>query len=162
MVSEDDELIEIRLHRSRSMLVVGASVHFLALLAPWFSSLPFFLQLVASSLVVVSVRSFYRRHIARTSPDSVLALRYRNDQWLLLTKSGWHRAWTTGTLLVTPWLMAFCFRTEEKKSRLLRVRMGSYKVCLWSDSDKAASLHALRLRLLLSRHNRSGKSDRYE
>ncbi|MET4693987.1 protein YgfX [Endozoicomonas lisbonensis] len=156
MVSDDDELIEIRLHRSRLMLVVGTSVHFLALLAPWFSSLSFLLQLLISSLVVAYARSFYRRYITRTSPDSVLALRYCNDQWLLLTKSGWQRAWTTGTLLVTPWLMAFCFRTEEKKSGLSWVGMGNYQVCLWPDTDKAASLHALRLRLLLKKNRPDG------
>ncbi|AMO56967.1 hypothetical protein GZ77_01475 [Endozoicomonas montiporae] len=157
MVCEDDELIDIRLQRSRSMLVVGTSVHFLALVAPWLSNLSFPLQTSVSLLVLIHGWRFYQRQIARTRPDSVKALRYRNDQWLLLTHSGWQRVWPSGTLLVTPWLMAFSFRTEAKNVRLSRnslgIRSGNYWVCLWSDTGETASLHALRLRLLLKKHN---------
>lgn len=147
MVCNDDELIEIHLRRSRLMFMVGTIVHTLALISPWLSGLSLILQLLASLLVMLHGIWFYRLFIAQNSPASVLALRYRNDQWLLLTAAGWQRVWVQGTLLVTPWLMALQFRDDTRNKLWQR----NYLVCLWSDTDDAAPLHALRLRLLLQK-----------
>lgn len=154
MAHNGNELIEVRLHRSRYMMVVGAFIHTLALLGPWFSSLFLPLQLLISLLVIVHGWLFYHRHINFKSPLSVLALRYHNDQWLLQTAGGWQRVWVSGSILVTPWLMAFRFRTDSPNKVLRRI----YPVCLWSDSDKAESLHGLRLRLLLQKQENNAPS----
>lgn len=144
MLNDSDELIEIRPSPSRYMAWLGLASHGAAALAPWLSSLYFPFQLLATVLVAAHAGHFFYCHVFMLSRNSVIGLRFRQNQWLVQTSYGWLRVWPVGSQVVTPWLMAFRFRCDPDSDY-----SGNYFLCLWSDSDNARVLHALRLRLLL-------------
>ena len=145
MLNNSGGLIEIHPVPSRRMALFGVVVHGVALLAPWLSSLDLFFQSLVSLLVALHFYRFYCRYVMLVSRHSITGLRLHQGQWLLRTSHGWFRVWPSGSQLVTPWLMAFRFRRDPDNPD----SPGNYYLCLWSDSDKAGALHALRLRLLL-------------
>ena len=146
--SASDQLIEVRAGFSVRHLLLFLLLLSLAFLAIWLSGIVFLIKITLSILLAASGHYYYQLYIQKNHARSVTALRYHQGIWHAHYNKSWHRVWLTGERLVLPELISLAF-VEEKSRRPLNVN-------LFSDSDTAESIHALRLRLLLEREQKRG------
>ncbi|MGI9277358.1 MAG: protein YgfX [Endozoicomonas sp.] len=143
MSPRSDDLLEVRVRGRARLTLLCILSHGTALAALWLADLSWPVNVLLGLLLAGHALQYSRRQLLLSHPEAVLAVRWQHGRWYIQKPSGWHRCWPAGTMLVTPFLMAFNFRLEGsgKKSCL----------CLFTDTDCPEALHALRLRLLLEK-----------
>ena len=138
-------LCEVNLRSSRYLLWVllaGLGVAFAAL---WLAAIPFFVKSLILVLLIARGLYYFRRYIALSHPQSILAVRLFEDRWQVRFKDGWVQAWPRGEVVVTPFLINFRLK--------IRGRRWPISLILMSDSACPRELHSLRIRLMLDARN---------
>lgn len=123
--------------RLRAFLLVS---HLLAALVVMFMpAMPWWGQLLLLVAVALSAGYFWRLHVWRTDPRSVLDARfYASDNWLLRTPAGSVFAVLDDSSFLHPWLCVLNLRTRHGRVHTL---------ILFPDSVPADSLRQLRVRV---------------
>lgn len=141
----NDSLIEVRAGFSVRHFILTVFCYLFASLALFFTSLNFLCTILLFAVLNAYAVYYYLSQLKKSLGTSVLAIRWYRERWFIGTRKGWQPCIPQGEWLVLPWLMCLRFRGEDERN---------YSVNFFKDSDHPASLHALRLRLMLMGNGR--------
>jgi len=139
--------LQIEVRSSRLLLMLFSCLHLVSFLLLFLMPLPIELTLFCVIFIVISGIYVVVFHALKHSSASIVGLVWdRNDDWLVLDKSG--KQWEVvldGNSFVHPWFSILNFKQENKWL--------SQSVMLLSDNVDKNDYRRLRVRLRVTRNN---------